>query len=52
MSKKQLEEQRRYDILQSEFAKAPKKPTNNTNWFLDYCKKYDAKMESTKKGKE
>ena len=52
MSKKQLEEQRRYDILESDIAKTSKKVVNNGNWFLDYCKKYGAKVESTKKGNE
>lgn len=52
MSKKQLEEQRRYDILQSELAKAPKKPVNKSSWFMDYCKKYDSKIGINKKGKE
>lgn len=52
MSRKPLEEQRRYDILESELAKEPKKPTNNSNWFKDYCKQYDAKVAINKKGKE
>ena len=52
MSRKQLEEQRRYDILQSELSKAPKKPVNKSSWFMDYFKQYDSKLESMKKGKE
>lgn len=52
MSRKQLEEQRRYDILESDLAKAPKQVVNNSNWFKDYCKKYDSKIGINKKGKE
>lgn len=49
MSKKQLEEQRRYDMIESDVLKTRKKVTNNGTWFLDYCKKYGAKVDASKR---
>ena len=49
LSKKQLAEQRRYDMIESDVLKTRKKATNNGTWFLDYCKKYSEKVECCKK---
>ena len=49
MSKKQLAEQRRYDILESDVSKENKPVCNKNNWFKDYCRKYEEVCQSVKK---
>lgn len=49
MSRKQLAEQRKYDLLERNIGKEPRKITHNGSWFKEYCKNYGSKIDTPRR---